>query len=75
MYVRVQDPASGHQFDRPENDPLIEAGELTLLNSDRWPAVDQARPPKFAIPKAPAVKPEKSAPVVPEATTEKETPK
>ena len=47
MYVRVKDPTSGHQFDRPAEDPLIADGTLVPLNSKRWPPADQARPPLF----------------------------
>jgi hypothetical protein len=68
MFVRVKDPDSGHQFDRPENDPLIEQGLLIPLNSKRWPPSEIERPPLHHIPKSPAADrsdqsaPEPSAP-------------
>ena len=77
MYIRVKDPTSGHQFDRPEGDPLIEEGLLIPLNSEQWPPAEQARPPKFAI----TPPPKKAAPTVsgaevaagsPESTESKE---
>jgi len=73
-YIRVTDPTSGHQFDRPENDPLIELGELVPLNSDRWPDSDIERPAKFHTPKSVATRPHQSASAsaAPQDATEKE---
>jgi len=74
-YIRVTDPTSGHQFDRPENDPLIALGELVPLNSDRWPDSDIERPAKFqAHPKSVAARPHQSASAsaAPQDATEKE---
>ena len=49
IYVRVKDPSSGHQFDRPADDPMIADGTLIPLNSKRWPPAEQARPPLFHV--------------------------
>lgn len=75
MYVRVTDPSNGHQFDRPEGDPLIEAGLLVPLDSPRWPPSDVERPAKHHIPtKSPASRPVQSASAAaaPQDATEKE---
>lgn len=74
MYIRVKEPTSGHEFDRPEGDPLIELGLLVLLDSPRWPPSDVARPPKHHIPKSPATRSVQSASAAaaPQDATEKE---
>lgn len=61
MYVRVKDPSNGHEFDRPEGDPLIEQGLLKDVTSKRWPHSNVERPPKHHIPTAPANRPDQSA--------------
>lgn len=71
MYIRVKDPTSGHQFDRPEDDPLIKDGTLLPLNSKRWPPADQARPPLFNVsPTKAAPTDSGTQPETPETTTE-----
>ncbi len=74
MYVRVKEPTSGHEVDRPENDPLIELGILIPLNSPRWPPSEVERPAKFHIPKTPASRSDQSASAAaaPQDATEKE---
>ena len=69
MYVRVKDPESGHQFDRPANDPLIADGTLIPLNSKRWPEAEQARPALFNVNRA-TPKDSGASPDAPETTTE-----
>lgn len=74
MYIRVEDPTSGHQFDRPDDDPMIADGTLKPITSKRWPPSDVVRPPLHHIPKTPASRPDQSAPSTeaPQDATEKE---
>jgi hypothetical protein len=47
MFVWVKDPATGHQFDVPENDWRLDAGIFTRIKEDRYPPVARPRQAKF----------------------------
>lgn len=70
IYVRVKDPSSGHQFDRPADDPMIADGTLIPLNSKRWPNSEQARPPLFHVSPKAAPQDSGEVPDSPEITPE-----
>lgn len=51
MFVRVKDPATGHEFDVPENDWRLRDGLFTRVKTDRYPPVDRPRRAKYSIPR------------------------
>lgn len=59
-FVRVKDKDSGHEFDVPEEDWRISEGIFTVVKSDRYPAVDRPRLPKYNIQPIRASKKEES---------------
>lgn len=74
MFVRVKDRDTGHEFDTPENDPLIGHG-LDLVKSDRYPPAHTERPPKYHTNLAgrSVTRAEAPRPVAPRQSTKKET--
>lgn len=52
LFIRVKDPSTGHEFDLPEDHPLITNGEVTpVRDAKRWPPSHVLRPPKHNIPR------------------------
>lgn len=56
MFVRVKDPATGHEFDVDERSPLLSDELVRRVKGDRYPPSERPRAPKHHIdlPAAPA---------------------
>lgn len=46
LYIRVKDTASGHEFDRREDDPGVISGRFVPVKSKQYPPSPVARRPK-----------------------------
>lgn len=48
-FVRVKDPATGHEFDLPETDPRIASGAVKRVTKAHYPSSSVARRPKHNV--------------------------
>lgn len=49
MFIRVKDSATGHEFDRREDDPGIASGRFVPVKTKQYPPAPVARRPKHHV--------------------------
>lgn len=47
IYIRVKDPATGHEFDVPENSVLLRKGLVRRVRKDHYPPATVRRATKY----------------------------